>query len=167
MGLLISASAAPHCGAKHIPPYFRRPTHTSPYFRPTHIPPYFRKPTHIWLTIVQRRKLQWYGHVYHSSGLAKTFLQGTVKGERRQGRQKKRWEGNIREWMGLEFAKSQREVENTEKWRKLVVKSSVVPQWPSWLRERWRHNDHNDTDTTLNYDAIPLLSCYIQSSHFK
>ena len=59
-------------------------------------------------------------------GLAKTILQGTVKGGRRQGRQKKRWEDNIREWTGLEFAKSQRAVENREKWRKLVVKSSVA-----------------------------------------
>ena len=38
------------------------------------------------LTIIKRRKLQWYGHVSHSSGLAKTILQGTVKGGRRQGR---------------------------------------------------------------------------------
>ena len=30
------------------------------------------------LTIVKRRKLQWYGHVSRSSGLAKTILQGTV-----------------------------------------------------------------------------------------
>ena len=50
------------------------------------------------LTIVKRRKLQWYGHVSRSSGLAKTILQGTVKGGRRQGRQRKRWEDNIREW---------------------------------------------------------------------
>ena len=33
---------------------------------------------------------------------------------------------HIREWTGLEFAKSQRAVENRGKWRKLVVKSSVV-----------------------------------------
>ena len=58
------------------------------------------------LTIVKRRKLQWYGHVSRSSGLAKTILQGTVKGGRRKGRQRKRWEDNIREWTGLEFAKS-------------------------------------------------------------
>ena len=32
------------------------------------------------LTIVKRRKLQWYGHVSCLSGLAKTILQGTVKG---------------------------------------------------------------------------------------
>ena len=80
------------------------------------------------LTIVKRRKLQWYGHISRSSGLAKTILQGTVKGGRRQGRQRKRWEDNIWEWKGLEFTKSRRAVENREKWSKLVVKSSVVPQ---------------------------------------
>ena len=53
-------------------------------------------------------------------------MQGTMKGGRRRGRQKKRWEDNIREWTGLEFAKSQRAVENRGKWRKLVAKS-VVP----------------------------------------
>ena len=87
------------------------------------------------LTIVERRKLQWYGHVSRSPGLAKTILQGTVKGGRRQGRQRKRWEGNIRERTGLEFGKSQRAMENREKWRKLVPKSSVVPQRPSRLRD--------------------------------
>ena len=87
------------------------------------------------LTIVKRRKLQWYGHVSRSLGLAKTILQGTVKGGRRQGRQRKKWEDNIREWTGLEFGKSQRAVENRKKkWRKLVAKSSVVPQRPSRLR---------------------------------
>ena len=63
-------------------------------------------------------------------------MQGTVKGGRRQGRQRKKWEDNIREWKGLEFAKSQRAVENREKWRKLVAKSSVMPQRPSRLRDR-------------------------------
>ena len=58
------------------------------------------------LTIVKRRKLQWYGHVSRSSGLAKTILQGNVKGGRNQGRQGKKWEDNITEWTGLEFAKS-------------------------------------------------------------
>ena len=77
----------------------------------------------------------WYGHVSRSSGLAKTILLGTVKGERRQGRQKKRWKDNIGEWTGLEFAKSKRAVENREKSRNVVVKSSVVPQRPSRLRD--------------------------------
>ena len=50
-----------------------------------------------------------------------------VGGGERQGRQRKWWEDNIREWTGLEFTKSKRAVENREKWRKLVAKSSVVP----------------------------------------
>ena len=50
-----------------------------------------------------------------------------MKGGRRQGRQKKRWEDNIRKWAGLEFAKSRRAVGKRGKWWKLVVKSSVVP----------------------------------------
>ena len=82
------------------------------------------------LAIIKRRKVQWYGHVSCSSGLAKTIMQGTVKGGRRQGRQRKRLEDNIREWTGLEFGMSQKAVENREKWRKLVAKSSVVPQRP-------------------------------------
>ena len=45
-----------------------------------------------------------------------------MKGGRRQGRQKKRWEDNIREWTGLEFGISHRAVENRVKRRKLVAK---------------------------------------------
>ena len=39
--------------------------------------------------------------IIRSTGLAKMILQGTVQGERRIGRQKKRWEDNISEWTGL------------------------------------------------------------------
>ena len=58
------------------------------------------------LNIVKRCKLKWYGHVSRSSDLSKVILQVTVKGGRRQGRQKTRWEDNIWEQTGLEFAKS-------------------------------------------------------------
>ena len=74
--------------------------------------------------------------VSRSSGLAKTILQGSVKGGTRRGKQKKRREDNIREWTGLEFTKSQRAVETREKWKKLDVKSSEVPQRPSRLGDR-------------------------------
>ena len=66
----------------------------------------------------------------------KNFFQCTVKGGRRLGRQRKRWEDNIREWTGLEFAESQRAVASREKWRKLNVKSSVVSKRPSRQRDR-------------------------------
>ena len=74
------------------------------------------------MTMVKRRKLQWYGNVSRSPGLAESILQGTVEEGRRQGRHRKRWEDNIREWTGLELGKSPRAVENRGKWRKQDAK---------------------------------------------
>ena len=50
------------------------------------------------LTMVTKWKLRWCGLISRSSGMAKTFLQGTLKGARRRERQKKRSETNIKEW---------------------------------------------------------------------
>ena len=88
------------------------------------------------LISVNRRKLKWYGHVTRSSGLAKTILQGTVQGGRLRGGQRKRWEDNIKEWAGLEWNILLRKAENRVEWRKLVVKSTVLPQRSARLRDR-------------------------------
>ena len=82
------------------------------------------------LTLVKKRKLRWFGHVSRSSGLAKTILQGTVKGKRKRGRQKKRWEDNIKEWTGMDFASSTRAAENRSRCKGIVANSSVVPRRP-------------------------------------
>ena len=67
--------------------------------------------------------------------MAKTILQGTVKGARRKGRQK-RWEDNIKEWMGMGFRDSLRAAKDREGWKGIVAKSSVVPRRPLRLRDR-------------------------------
>ena len=54
------------------------------------------------LARVKKRKLRWFAHVSRYSSLAKTILQGTVKGKRKRGRQKKRWEDNIKERTGMD-----------------------------------------------------------------
>ena len=82
------------------------------------------------LTLVKKRKLRRFGHVSRSSGLAKTILQGTVKGKRKRGRQKKRWEDNIKEWTGMDFASSTRAAENRSRWKVIVANSSVMPRRP-------------------------------------
>ena len=87
------------------------------------------------LTMVKKRKLRWYGHISRSSGMAKTILQGTVKGARRRGRQKKRWEDNIKEWTGMGFGDSLRAAEDREGWKVIVATSSVVPRRPPGLRD--------------------------------
>ena len=91
------------------------------------------------LTMVKKLKLRWYGHISRSSGMAKTVLQGTVKGARRRGRQKKRWEDNTKEWTEMEFGDSLRAAEDREGWKGIVATSSVVPRRPPRLRdwERW------------------------------
>ena len=81
-------------------------------------------------TLVKKRKLRWFGHVSRSSGLAKTVLQGTMKGKRKRGRQKKRWEDNIKEWTGMDFASSARAAENRTRWKGIVANSSVVSRRP-------------------------------------
>ena len=89
------------------------------------------------LTIVKKRKFSWYRNISRSSGMAKTILQGTVKGVRRRGRQKKRWEDNIKEWTGMEFWDSLRAAGDRERWKVIVATSSVAPRRPSGLRPRW------------------------------
>ena len=49
------------------------------------------------ITSVRKRKLRWYGHIKRSTGLIKMMLYGTVRGGRKKGRQKKRWEENTPE----------------------------------------------------------------------
>ena len=79
----------------------------------------------------QETKTKIFGQVSRSSGLAKTILQGTVKGKRKIGRQKKRWEDNIKEWTGMDFASSTRAAENRTRWKGIVANSAVVLRWPS------------------------------------
>ena len=70
------------------------------------------------LTIIKRHKLQWYGHVCRSSGLAKTILQGTVKGGRRQadrGRGMKT-SGNGQAWSSASPRGQWRAGKNGENW---------------------------------------------------
>ena len=83
------------------------------------------------LTLVKKEKLRWLGHVSRSFGIAKTILQGTVKGKRKRGRQKKRWEDNIKEWTGMDFTSSTRAAENRVNWKGIVANSSMVPRRPS------------------------------------
>ena len=87
---------------------------------------------------------------------------GTVKRVRRQGRQETKWENNIKEWTDLEFAKSQRAVDNREKWRKLALESSVEPQRPLRLRDRWRWRWRNRT-TQINAPIVGI-EAFVQAT---
>ena len=89
------------------------------------------------LITVKKRKLKWYGHVTRSDGLAKTILQGTVRGKRKRGRQRKRWTDNIAEWTDKNFATSQALAQDRKGWSRLVHRSTVQrPHDPGGLRDQ-------------------------------
>ena len=58
------------------------------------------------------------------------ILQSTAQGKRR-----KRWEDNSKEWTGMDFASSTRAAEDRTWWKEIVVKSSLVPQQPHRVME--------------------------------
>ena len=87
------------------------------------------------LSIVTKHKLKWYGHILSASDMTKTILQGTVKGTRGRGRQRKNWEDNIKDLTGLEYDESVRAVEDRVGWRRIVETSCVAPQRPSRLSD--------------------------------
>ena len=57
---------------------------------------FFVGPKEPLLTTVERLKLAWFGYVTRHDSLSKTILQGTLKGGRRRGRQRKSWMDNVR-----------------------------------------------------------------------
>ena len=110
------------------------------------------------LTMVKKQKLRWYGHISRSSGMAKTILQGTVKGARRRGRQKKRWEDNIKEWTGMGFGDSLRAAEDREEWKGIVATSS--PRLRDWDEMRW-----GVVTRVVNWIKTILKYMYVEASH--
>ena len=75
------------------------------------------------LTKVKKRNLRWYGSISGSSRMAKTNLQGTLKGSRR----KERWEDNIKEWIGTEFGDSLRAAKDGERSKVLLQRHLWCP----------------------------------------
>ena len=76
------------------------------------------------LQIVKTRKMKRFGHTTGGAGLAKTCLQGTVRGGRGRGRPRKKWCDNIIEWTGLSYAEATRAVDCCEGWRGIVRKTA-------------------------------------------
>ena len=106
------------------------------------------------LTLVKEQKLRWFGHVSWSSGLAKTILQGTVEGTRERGRQKKRWEDNIKECTGVDFASSARAAENKTRWKGILRMHLWCPNGLPRLWDRIEYNPQKRGFTQI------ILLCY-------
>ena len=101
------------------------------------------------------------------SGLRETFIkrplvvQGTVKGGRKQGGQRKRWEDNIREWTGLEVGKSLREVKNRENGENWLQNHLWCPYDP---RGKGIDDDDDDDDRSSDCTAEDIAPALRKSS---
>ena len=58
------------------------------------------------LAIVKKRKLKWYGHVFLFIQSGQNHLARHSERVKKTRQTEKRWEDNIKEWTGPEFAKS-------------------------------------------------------------
>ncbi|GFO15285.1 endonuclease-reverse transcriptase [Plakobranchus ocellatus] len=63
-------------------------------------------------------------------------MPGTVNGGRGRGKQKNRWDDNIREWTGLELRNTLRKAEDREEWKAVVRRSSAAPRRIPDLRDK-------------------------------
>ena len=78
------------------------------------------------LTLVKKRTLRRFGHSSRSSGLVDP-TRHSKKRKRRKDDQKRRWEDNIKEWIGTDFASSTRAAENRTGWKGIAANPSLVP----------------------------------------
>ncbi|GFN94132.1 hypothetical protein PoB_002063800 [Plakobranchus ocellatus] len=92
----------------------------------------------------------------------KTIMQGTVNGGRRRGRQKKRWDDNIREWTGLELRNTLRKVK-IERNGKLWLGSRTSPAAPRRIPNlRDSPSEHRARAGRQASWAVPVTSVIVR-----
>ena len=76
-------------------------------------------------------KLQYFGHLIRTDdSLAKSLMQGKIKGRRRRGCQRMRWLDSILDAMNMNLKKLQETVRDGEAWRAAV---HAVAKSRTWL----------------------------------
>ena len=78
------------------------------------------------LAIVKRRKIAWFDYVTRQGSLSKAFLQGTLEGEKRFGRQRKCWIDNVKQLTSLPMPEVLMMASCKKDWKRISVESSLV-----------------------------------------
>ena len=79
------------------------------------------------LATVKRRKMAWFGHIIRHNTLSKTILQGTVEGSRRQGRPRKSWTENVKEWTSQTLPELLVAAPQQQKWHQMAADAARLP----------------------------------------
>ena len=83
------------------------------------------------LITVKKHRLKSYGHISRASGIAKTILQGTVKGTRKRGKMETKIGRQYKGLDRMEFGESVRAIEDSLEIGRIAETSSGVPQRPA------------------------------------
>ena len=79
------------------------------------------------LATVRRRKLACFGHVMRHGTLSKVIIQGTVKGGRRRGRQRRKSRSdNVKDWLEMTFPDLLSMAANRTVWRRTSASSALT-----------------------------------------
>ena len=84
------------------------------------------------LSLVKKRKIRWFGLASRSSGLAKTIIQGTVKGKRRRDKQRRDRKRILKS--GQELPAQLGQLKTGQSRKRFVAKSSVVSRLMKYNR---------------------------------
>ena len=74
---------------------------------------------------IQRRKLQYFGHVARADSLCTTVLHGRIAGTRKRGRPRRRWTDDIKDWTGSSLAECVRAAQDRTCWRTMTSLSQA------------------------------------------
>ena len=72
-------------------------------------------------TIIQIRKLKYFGHSNRHSSMQTTLLNGKANGKRRRGRPRTSWTSNIKEWTGKSYIEAVRLTINRDDFRIIAL----------------------------------------------
>ena len=72
------------------------------------------------LQIVKKLKLKYFGHIKRHESLEKHILETKVEGRRGRGRPARRWEEDIRDWLGTTTTKAGRMAQDRAVFRRKV-----------------------------------------------
>ncbi|KAG1714964.1 Protein capicua [Nymphon striatum] len=73
------------------------------------------------LNIVKERKLKYYGHIKRHQTVQRTTLEGKVEGKRSRGKQRLKWEDNIKGWTKRSMEECGRLAKDRVGWRVIVA----------------------------------------------
>ena len=73
------------------------------------------------ITIITKRKCQYFGHLIRRNGIQRTLLEAKIEGKRGRGRPRVMWMDNIKDWTKRNYGECVWLAEDRYKWRSMTV----------------------------------------------